>query len=257
MAKRNRSTLKNYFSPGSLPSHEQFGDLIDSTLNTIDEGFDKSAENGLEVSQIGQHDSLISFCRSHSPKQPVWTIKYDGDHDQLLFHNQQGEDVLALAPGGCVGVNKKDPDHALDVAGAVKAHGRIGAYLEGHVPADGQWHPIAENLRGCQAFEVMAGAGRKNSGKYALLHAIAINTFNPKGWFFNFFNRKKRIRATQAYYRARSDKLKLRWTQMEQGYQLDIRSNSQYGLETLIRYQISRLWFDDYMEQTDSTEPMG
>ena len=83
MAKKNRSTLKRYFRTGALPSEDHFDDLIDSTLNTIDEGFDKTPENGFEISLVGDHRRLISFFKRGSVRDAVWTIDYDADHDRL------------------------------------------------------------------------------------------------------------------------------------------------------------------------------
>ena len=71
MAKKNRRTLKRFFSEGSLPTEDQFGDLIDSSLNTIDEGLDKTPQNGLELSLVGDHDRLISFFRTSAAKDMV------------------------------------------------------------------------------------------------------------------------------------------------------------------------------------------
>ena len=85
MAKKNRSTLKRYFREGALPSEDHFDDLIDSTLNTIDEGFDKNPENGFEISLIGDHQRLISFFKSGAAKDAVWSIDYQVEHDRLLI----------------------------------------------------------------------------------------------------------------------------------------------------------------------------
>jgi len=38
MATQNRTTLKTYFQTGDVPTQSQFGDLIDSTTNIIDDG---------------------------------------------------------------------------------------------------------------------------------------------------------------------------------------------------------------------------
>lgn len=42
MAKKNKVSLKNYFKTGATPTESQFGDLIDSTLNTTDDSYVKS-----------------------------------------------------------------------------------------------------------------------------------------------------------------------------------------------------------------------
>ena len=264
MAKKNRSTLKRYFSEGALPSADQFADLIDSDLNTIDEGFDKSPENGFEISLIGDHDRLISFFRNNAGKQAVWSISYDKQTDRLLFvkphQEEEAATVLAFDPKGRLGVNTSEPQWELDVAGVVAAHGRLGGnpYLKKQktVPADGGWHDITDSLKGCQAFEVMAGVGKKDTGRYALMRAVAFNTFNPKGLMFNVFRRKNRIKYNQAYYRSRGDKIKLRWFGRGDDYSLQMRTNCAYGEGVRIRYYLTRLWFDDIMEESwshDST----
>ena len=343
MPKRNRGTLKHYFEKGSLPTQDQFQDLVDSMLNMVDEGFDKSPENGLEISSLGNYDGLINFCRNNDSNHPLWSIRYDpskakllivnrekksvltldpdgrvgvntqdpqwqldvegvvsskgrigayeegyvpakengleisslGNYDglinfcrnndsnhplwsirydpskaKLLIVNREKKSVLTLDPDGRVGVNTQDPQWQLDVEGVVSSKGRIGAYEEGYVPANGKWHRITKELSGCQAFEVMAGAGKKKTGRYALMHAFAMNTFNPKGWFFNLFNLKKRIRYHQAYYRSFGNKLKLRWVGENRKYYLEIRSNGDYGEGIRIRYHMTNLWFDEDMSES-------
>ena len=96
----------------------------------------------------------------------------------------------------------------------------------------------------------MAGTGNKGTGKYALLKATALNTFNPTGWWFNFLNHKKRIRVQQAYYLARSSKLELRWqTLPEHKYCLQLRSRTDLGPDIRISYFLTQLWFDELMSQ--------
>lgn len=261
MAKRNRSTLKNFFREGALPSADQFGDLIDSSLNTIDEGFDKSLENGFEISSIGFHDTLVSFFRNSAPDNPLWSISYDRDQDKLIF-NKLDEDrnvtpVLVMTPDQRVGINEKNPEWDLDVAGTIRSQGRIGHSLAGQptIPADGEWHTISGPLSGCNAFEVVAGAGNKGTGRYALMHAIAMNTFNPKGIFFNFLNLKKKIKYSHAYYNGMGNRLKLRWIGTGTEYYLQLRSRSDYGNQCQIRYYITNLWFDSVMK--GSIPPSG
>lgn len=260
MAKKNRSTLKRYFREGALPTADQFGDLIDSALNTIDEGFDKSPENGFEIALVGEHEKLISFFKNSAAKEAVWTISYDKGQDRLHISKpgdtSERVPVLLLDPAGKVGINNKTPQWTLDVGGVVSAHGRIGANTaeQKSVPADGRWHTITELLSGCQALEVMAGVGHKGTGKYALMQAVAMNTFNPYGWFFNLFGMKNRIRYHQAYYLSRSNKLKLRWYGKGRNYQLQLRSNCDYGTGIRIRYYITKLWFDAEMRDSWTTE---
>ncbi len=264
MAKKNRETLKNYFKNGSLPSEDAFDDLIDSNLNVIDEGFDKSVEEGLKVSALGDSGKLMSFFKNIPLRNPLWFVKVDSKTDNLLVGNPKNESAFSMhqetlasfaaTDAACeaektkIGINKKMPEWELDVGGVVRAEGRIGI-SDKEVPADGKWHNITDALTGCHAFEVMAGVGGpKKEGKYALLHAYALNTYNPKGWFFNFLNLKKRIKPHQAYYRSISDKLKLRWVGENRRYFLQLRTNSDYGDDIWIKYYITKLWFDEEMK---------
>lgn len=259
MAKKNRSTLKRYFRKGALPSEDHFDDLIDSTLNTIDEGFDKSPENGFEISLVGDHRRLISFFKSGAVTDAVWAIDYDSEHDRLLIKKPHVDPnvppAMTFSGNGNVGVKNESPAHTLDVGGVVAAQGRLGANPDNRktVPADGHWHNITGPLRGCHAIEVMAGVGSKGTGRYALMQAIAINTFNPRGWLFNFLNLKKRIKYQQAYYLSRGNRIKLRWSSAGEEYFLQMRTICTYGEDVKIRYYLTSLWFDEDMGESWKT----
>ena len=260
MAKRNRITLKDFFRRGALPSESQFGDLIDSTLNLIDEGFDKSAEYGLEISPLRDQSSLLSFFKPQDPERAVWTIRYDGERDTLVIGGGDQSATISLTSDHKVGIKTTVPSWDLDVNGVVGSHGRMGSYKHGAVPADGEWHAIASDLAGCVALEVVAGTGRRHTGHYALMHAFAVNTHNPRGMLFNFLSLKKRIHYHQAYYRSLRSKLKLRWARgatddahgTDGAYRLQLRSNRDYGRDGQrvdIRFHITKLWFDPFMEE--------
>ena len=263
MTKINRETLKNYFQRGSVPSQAQFEDLVDSTLNIVDEGFDKTPADGLKVSQLGDAGKLISFFMDNLAGSPLYFIRVDRDENlvfgtdksrNILFQPEQNGETGAKV---MVGINTDQPENELHVGGVIRAEGRIGVAgnvdkQELKVPADGQWYNITDTLDGCQAFEIMAGAGgKRNQGKYALLHAIALNTFNPKGPLFNFFNNKNKIRSQSSYYRSRDDKLKLRWhDEGSRRYCLQLKSNRDYEDGTQIKYYLTQLWFDEDMSQS-------
>ena len=257
MTSRNRETLRNYFGDGKLPTRYHFGDLIDSMLNMSDEGFRKSAENGFEVSTPVGHDALMSFYRDQRPKSALWSVSYGGGRDMLHFQpgsaaaTRGHEPVLALDAKARVGVNTGTPKHTLDVAGVVASQGRRGTYQPLRpVPilANGEWQDITDNLSGCQAFEVMAGAGLPGGGRYALMHAIALNTYNPTAGWLDFLSRRKRITPHHAYYGRRCDKLQLRWegsSGKNATYRLRIRTGCDYGEGVLIKVFLTQLWFDE------------
>lgn len=292
MAKHNRDTLKNYFREGALPTSAHFADLIDSNLNTLEEGFDKTARDGFKVASLDREDQLVSFYRENVYGEPLWSISFDDKIDALLFKRTTTDEnnekivrkpVLALSQDSKVGINTTAPQQALDVAGVVRMQGRMGSLfsvsgqdkapvddglkvIDADIPADGNWHQITPMLEGCHALEIVAGVGIQWTGQYAMVHAIAMNTCDPRGpfsWLYRwlpFLNRKNPIRCHHAYYRSGSDKLQLKWvedqnpppvvgTRQIRRYYLAIKTNSAYQQKVNIRYHITRLWFDDYMKE--------
>ncbi len=257
MARRTRGTLKRFFRDGALPTADHFGDLIDSTLNMEDEGFSKSPQNGFEISTLGGEKALISFFRGDDRLHPDWSIARGAERESLVIKRravdggEEPEPIVVLEPkreGGTAGV---DVAWDMEVAGVLRVQGRMGT--GDTVSADGRWHDITPKLSGCHGFEVMAGAGREGTGQYALMHAIALNTFNPeRPWWnvmkWNVFNRKNRMRYTHAYYQSFRNKLRLRWSGGTDGYRLQLRSRCDYGGGTQIRYYVTRLWFDERMK---------
>jgi hypothetical protein len=129
----------------------------------------------------------------------------------------------------------------LDINGVVSARGRIGA-TKGQAKADGLWHDITEPLDGCRAFEVVAGVGEKERGRYALAHAVAVNAFN----------RNAKIDSRQSHFGSRCDKIELRWVGETHAYTLQIRTRCAYGEHIAIQYFLTDLWFDPFMRQSDT-----
>ena len=153
MDKKNRETLKKYFKKGSLPSEQEFAYLIDSMLNTIDDEFEKTKEEGLKISSLGSSDTLAGFYRDIEKKSPIWSIEFKDPGNRLVFKGKQGT-VLCLDPAGKVGINTESPEAHLDVEGTIASRGRIGKYQgkqrDGRVLADGKPHTIIEGLDGCR-----------------------------------------------------------------------------------------------------------
>lgn len=259
MTIRSRQTLRQFFDEGRLPTRDHFGDMIDSMLNMSDEGFHKSAENGLEVTAPGGYDALLSFYRAQEARSALWSLSFGGERDQLQFHHAgvdaaRGQPpVLALDAQERVGIGTATPRETLDVAGTVAAEGRVGSCSWPDLApalADGEWHDLTGPLTGCQAFEVVAGAGVQGGGRYALLHAVALNAFNPATSWLDLFSRKKHIRASEAWYGKRCDRLELRWEGshgLNASYRLQARTRCDYGAGARIQATLTRLWFDPTM----------
>jgi hypothetical protein len=272
-----------------------FRDLIESTLNMLDEGFDKTDADGLQIRARVDEFGLLSFYRAQDRDAPVWSVAFGAlRRDQLVFRHgsvmakddppplltlDPGQDPAAksgasqssrpdarqaldaIDAGAKLGINTAAPRTRLDVGGTIRAEGRLGREPEQTLYANGHWQPITGRLTGCQALEVTAGVGYRDHGRFALLHAVALNTYNP-GWLSDLFNRKKPIRQQQACYKERCDRLQLRWCPIKDQdgcYELQIRSHCDYlarerakgaiGAEKEVRIRVflTQLWFDEAM----------
>ncbi|WP_341366050.1 hypothetical protein [Yoonia sp. BS5-3] len=257
MTKKDRTTLKAYFRDGALPTAEHYRDLIDSGVNQIDDGYAKTATDGLRLTSVGGSERLLSLFESLSAEYPAWVIDHGKDDSSLHF--KRGGDQNADAPGvsfspeGRLGVHTQTPDWHLDVNGVARMRGRIGFATEGtpEVPADGGWHTILSGLTGCHAFEITAGAGgQPGKGRYALLHAIAMNAYHPRNWILNRLFGRRRIKAQTAVYGSYADRIRLRWVaeKAPHSYRLEMRTNAHFGKDKTIRYYLTQLWFDPTME---------
>ena len=49
MAILNRITLKNFFRKGSVPTETNFADLIDSSINIVEDGIGRSIDDGFRI----------------------------------------------------------------------------------------------------------------------------------------------------------------------------------------------------------------
>ncbi len=267
MGKKNRKQLKETFRNGRIPTEEDFADLVDSMVNTLDEGFDRTDLDGLQVSQLMGSGRLMSFYQDLAVDSPQWFLemgekqegrsllrlrspRLDGDAEVLSMRASDALDrageVRSLVG---VGVGTAMPRYELDVVGTVASHGRLGRTGELAVEADGEWHDITATLTGCNVFEVVAGIGAEDSvGKYGLLHAVAMNAFN---------SRNHVIDERHAWFGGRSSRIDLRWESVpDEGrftYKLQMRADAGYesqGEKRFVKYHITRLWEDVLMEES-------
>ena len=176
------------------------------------------------------------------------------NHDNTLLissnnnddNTPEQENGLTLTKQGKLGINTLSPTNQLDVNGTVSCSGRIGTFNSSNgemikVAADGEWHELIGDLCGCNAFEIIAGVGKKRSGKYALMHAVTINIFGNRG----------KTRYTQSCFMSRNDSIRLKWVGNRNKYRLMIRTLSDYGSENQnkinVNCSITKLWFDEFM----------
>jgi hypothetical protein len=248
MTRQRRGMLKDRFAQGKMPTEGDFGDLIESMLNMLDEGFDKTPEAGFKVAQVSD-GKLLSFYKDIGTGSALWSAGLDKATNHLSFHDEQNQPLLTLArtsdgnvQRSRVGIRQADPRHDLDVAGTVAAHARVGRRGEMAVPADGNWYDASEYMTGCQAWEIVAGVGAKDSdGRYALMHAIATNAFGKNG----------DISYHQSHFGNKCSRIELRWlnhpdTRLFE-FKLQMRVGCGYGEDVWIQYHSTQLWQDTLM----------
>lgn len=261
MTKQDRTTLKSFFRDGALPTAREYRDLIDSSVNQVEDGFSKTPSEGLQLNSVGTSLRVMSLYKGLGAPRPSWVMEHGKLEGTLNLRPEPGimadPDAphglgLSLTADGRAGINTQAPDWRLDVDGVARMGGRTGVTSPDipHVPADGKWHDITPDITGCQAFEVMAGVGgTPRTGRYSLLHAVAMNAFHPRNPILNWLFKRRSIKAQTAVYGSYADRLKLRWVAGEgrHFFKLQIRSNARFGKGMVIRYGLTRLWFDTTM----------
>jgi hypothetical protein len=248
-----REELKKFFRNGGLPSEQHFNYLIDSMVNKEDDGFAKDESNGLHVSSCGTSGRLVTFYTGIDEMEPLFYIDRNSKelrglqlHYAVTPENMpEEENCLFLQEGGKVGIGRQaGARFKLDVKGMTGMEGRMGTFRQQKspvtVPADGKWYPILTELDGCQAFEVVARTGLKGSGRFSIMHAIALRAYGGP-WTRTW----GRIRKTCAHYGFFWNSLSLRWKGSTHHYSLELRSNSNFGPGAQIQYSIARLWDDE------------
>jgi hypothetical protein len=242
MALLNRQSLINYFKKGSAPSEKHFADLIESTVNIVDDGISREGENGFRITPVGRSNRLISFYKNFKQLRPEWSFNLDKEGiDGLSIQQEDNSAVLVLKNGGNVGIGVENPKSKLEVDGFITAQGRIGSFLAGQVPGDANWHNVIENITEPCAFELMLRInGSKGSGKYALAHVIALNTYGGK-------TNSSGINKTRAQYGSFLNRLRFRWSGSMYNYSLQVKTARHYGLDPktgepfLIHFSVSNL----------------
>lgn len=271
MSKRDRTTLKSFFRDGALPDAAQYRDLIDSAVNQVEDGFDKTDLEGLKLNSVGSSLRVMSLYEDLGTPSPSWVFEHGRDNPGALHirpdqgknaHEIGTNDSQAAAPNpargltigsqGEVGIGLHTPVWPLDVNGVVRMQGRIGVESPDipEVPADGKWHFITQPLTGCQAFEVMAGAGGLvGQGRYSMVYAIAMNAYHPRNRILNWLFGRRRIKAQTAMYGSYADRIRLQWVKDPEPHHFRLRicTNADFGAGRTIQYKLTRLWFDSTM----------
>jgi hypothetical protein len=280
MSQQNRNDLKKQFKDGRRPSGSDFEDLVDSTLNLKDDGFSWTVKNGVQIQLVGNQSRHLSFFTAESKETPPdWSIACEPQSKDLTFIYSGDENASPLKvsspplagiaadkgkssdPASSLGSNSSGAvltlagDGTATVHGTLRSSARFGCSKL--VDADGQWHDITGVLHGCHILEVVAGVGLpgENLGRYSLLYALAMNTFNPKRYFFNFFLNKRKIKCNHAWYLDRGDRMILRWAPKQDesdahAYALQLKTLRSWDKKTQVSCSITELWLDDMAKGT-------
>ena len=242
-----REDLKKYFRNGQVPSEKHFSTLIDSMINKQDDGFSKDEDNGMILAASLNSGRFFTLYKNIDDLEPFFSVEKDEQQSPSLRLNADvnpGEDENAdtnsffFHAQGSLGLGKRsEKEYRLDVGGFAAMEGRTGTFRRGQLPADGKWHTMIEKLDNCQAFEIMARAGNRGSGRFAILHALALSAFGRS---------KSKIRKTQAHYGYYWNKINVRWKSNDtHDYELQIKTNSNYGEKAQIYFNICKLWDEE------------
>jgi hypothetical protein len=243
MALINRQTLKNYFQKGGFATEKHFVDLIDSSLNMIDDGISINQKQGFKLNPIGFSTRLMSFFKKATQNEPDFTVNINQDNvEGLSINNREGDPLLKFDQNKQIGVHTNEPRFDFDVRGVLGIDSKSGNHIVGEVDGDGSWQTIISNLDGINGFEVVASIrGKMGSGRYAMAHAIALSTFGGK-------SSRNRIKNTHAYYGSFMNRLSFRWVGEMHNYELQVRTRRHYGVSELhgqpykIKFNVSRFF---------------
>jgi len=243
MALINRQTLKNYFQKGGFATEKHFIDLIDSSLNMIDDGISINQKQGFKLNPIGFSTRLMSFFKKATQNEPDFTVNINQDNvEGLSINNREGDPLLKFDQNKQIGVHTNEPRFDFDVRGVLGIDSKSGNHIVGEVDGDGSWQTIISNLDGINGFEVVASIrGKMGSGRYAIAHAIALSTFGGK-------SSRNRIKNTNAYYGSFMNRLSFRWVGEMHNYELQVRTRRHYGVSELdgqpykIKFNVSRFF---------------
>ena len=240
MARRNRQTLKESFRQGKKPSEQDFENLIDSTLNILDDGFSKSPETGMGLAPLLEKGTVLSVFKEMSDAKPQWefAINQENNLEIRRFEEIGSIPLLTLKTDGSVEITGKGKKAVF--GGTIRMAAREGSLYRGKAPADGCWHDVTSKLDGCPVLEITAVAGKKHSGKYAVLTATATACFG----------RHSKIRKIDSYFGLYGNKIRIRWKKTRGRYsaKLQLKTIFKYDDDTDIHYHITSLWNDTTSE---------
>lgn len=118
--KKNRSTLKDYFKKGAIPTESNFADLIDSMLNQEEDNISKLPNDPLKITAIGVDEALVNFYRvENNAEQLSWQVKQKMAGIAGLSISDTAASRLFIQNGtGNLGVGMTAPAAKLHIVGS-------------------------------------------------------------------------------------------------------------------------------------------
>ncbi|MFZ6010886.1 MAG: hypothetical protein ACOYXT_11130 [Bacteroidota bacterium] len=255
MPAQSREQLKKYFRNGNLAREEYFADLIDSTVNKVNDQLDITPTGGWNLVAASVSKRFISFFRNNDQlhqQAPSFffqqiTEEKGGEGFSLSSATGNGASKSLLyvkkeksaggATAGKIGINTSQPTVELDVNGSVGMKARVGRYMDPTVNpsslvADGKWHKVMMGLKGLNAFEILAGTAG-NGKQFSMVYTVAMNTSGRNGV----------VKPIQQVRSGWFDRMQLRWAKSSDGtYSLEVRTARKYANKPLIQVRITKLW---------------
>ena len=117
MAAKNRNALRDLFKGGAKPSGQDFSDLIDSVLNSEDDGIEKPSDTSvpLKIVAHGVSENLLDF---YANTDHTWRLnqKPTGGKTGLNLETSAGASQLFInSTSGNVGLGNADPKAKLHI----------------------------------------------------------------------------------------------------------------------------------------------
>lgn len=237
MAVRNRKDLADFFTNGSRPSQSDFQDLIESSVNILDDGFAKTKEDGLKLAPKDENNRLISFLKKSGDAIPLWTITMNDEEDLIISRGK--EDHVQHPPSLIL---RKDGNIELNAQNTTITGTRKGNRVDPDKfapKADGKWHDITEALYGIHVLEVIATCGEENTGQHAVLMA----------WATQCYGDRCRIKSIGSYYNFFGHKIKLRWLRRGTKCTLQVKTRLSYGKDRDLDIQCHIAYLHNWNKQ--------
>lgn len=241
MAIRNRNTLIEGFSKGQRPTADDFKNLIDSTVNILDDGFSKDAQSGIKLAPISEQEGTVMTFLQNMTDDHGGRWEFDVLNNDLKISRafkKEKQQLILLKQTGEIELGAEGS--SIRVKGTLHTDQRSGKEVQKQIIADGKWHDLTDYLEGVHALEVVCVMGKRHTGKHAILVAHATHCFGAK----------PRIRRLRSHFGVFGNKILIRWqkSKNERACKLQVRTRFKLGTDIQIHGSVTSLWDNPLME---------